>query len=317
MIKTSLTAAALGILAVPAFAQELTFGSFSLDYTKAAPEGGGSDLTSLDLQGEGEFTMNQFVFGAGLSNDKFEFDGGPEFTVRRLNAYAGYAITPEALVGAGFTNVNIADPVDDDFNGFDVFGQYQTGAFGVAVNYNRPDQDFDDVEITTFFAEAEVAPGVTLGGILESFSEVDENAYFLSAEYDAGQIFARAYYTSAEDADFAIYGARGEYRFDDAIAFTAGLETVSGDDFGPDYTSVSVGGSYEFAPGVAASARYSKIDTDGEDADVLALGLTYEMGERQRLDRNMSEAAYDDLETGIFGLQPSYGFGIFAGGIGF
>ncbi|MEJ8560912.1 porin [Yoonia sp. GPGPB17] len=318
MIMKALTATALGVLAAPAFAQELTYGSFSLDYINITPEGDGEELTSFDLQGEGEFTVNQFVLGAVGSNDVFEFGDGPEVTVRKLGVYAGYEITPEALVGAGFTSLNVDDEFsDEDLNGFDIFGQYQTGAFGIAVNYSRPDQDIDDFDITTLFVEAEVSPGFTVGGIVESFSEVDENAYFLSASYDAGQIFGRAYYTSIQDADFAIYGARGEYWFTDAIALTGGFETISGDDFGIDYTALSIGGEYEFAPGIAASASYTNIDSDGDDADALSIGLTYEVGSRKRLDRNMTEDAFEDLEHGIFGTQPNLGFGIFAGSFSF
>ncbi|MFA8442792.1 hypothetical protein [Yoonia sp.] len=316
MIKTSITVAALSVLAVPAFAQEVTYGAFSLDYSNISPEDGGADdITTFDLEGEGEYTNGQFLIGAGIANDKFEVEDDFEFTVRTLNVYAGYAITPEALVGAGYTSINLDEDGfgDEDINGFDIFGQYQTGAFGVAVNYSRPDEDFDDFDITTFYAQAEVAPGVTLGGIVESVSEIDEKAYLLSAEYDAGQIFGRGYYVSVTEQDFAVFGARGEYRFDQAISLTAGFESTSGDDFF-DYTSLSVGGEYAFAPGVAVSARYTKIDADeGGSGDIFALGLTYEFGARQRLDQKMADAAFDDLETGIFGTQPNIGLGFLAG----
>lgn len=317
MIKTSIAFAALSVLAVPAFAQEVTYGSLSFDYTNISPENGGDgDSTSFVLEGEGEYTNGRFLIGAGIANDKFEFDDFFEFTVRTLDVYAGYAITPEALVGAGFANRNFDDGrFEDDVNGFDVFGQYQTDTFGVAINYSRPDEDFDDFDITTFYAQAEVAPGVTLGGIVESVSEIDEKAYLLSAEYDAGQIFGRGYYLSVTEEDFAIFGARGEYRFDQAISLTGGFETTSGDEFF-EYTALSVGGEYAFAPGVAVSARYTNIDSDnGGGGDAFALGLTYEFGTRQRLDRNMSDAASDDLETGFIGLQPDFGFGLLSGGL--
>ncbi len=146
-------------------------------------------------------------------------------------------------------------------------------------------------------------------------SEIDEKAYLLSAEYDAGQIFGRGYYLSVTEEDFAIYGARGEYRFDQAISLTGGFETTSGDEFF-EYTALSVGGEYAFAPGVAVSARYTNIDSDnGGGGDAFALSLTYEFGARQRLDRNMSDAASDDLETGFIGLQPEFGFGLLSGGL--
>ncbi|WP_342071334.1 hypothetical protein [Yoonia algicola] len=316
MIKTSIAFAALSVMAIPAFAQEVTYGSLSFDYTNTSPEGGSEDdATSVVLEGEGEYTNGQFLIGAGITNDKFELEDFFEFTVRTLDVYAAYAITPEALVGAGYTNRNFDDGrFDDDINGFDVFGQYQTDAFGVAINYSRPDEDFDDFDITTFYAQAEVAPGVTLGGIVESISDIDGEAYLLSAEYDAGAIFGRGYYLSATEGDFAIFGARGAYRFDPAISLTGGFETTSGDDFF-EYTALSVGGEYAFAAGVAVSARYTNIDSDnGGGGDAFALGLTYEFGARQRLDRNMSDAASDDLETGFFGLQPNFGFGLLPSG---
>ncbi|KQI72755.1 hypothetical protein AN191_07035 [Loktanella sp. 5RATIMAR09] len=312
MIKTSMTVAALSVLAIPAFAQELTYGAFDLDYTTFSSGDGGGDLTRFDLQGEGEFTLDQFVFGAGISNDKVDYEDGDEFTVRILDGYAGYEITPEVLVGAGFANANIDFFFgEDDFSGYDLFGQYQTGAFGVAINYSRPDDEFDEIDITTLYAEGEVAPGVTVGGIFESFSEIDETSYFLSAEYDAGQIFGRAYYTSLTDVDFAVYGVRGAYRFDDAISINGGVEAVSGDDFISEYTALSIGGEYAFAPGIAATARYTSIDTEfGGETDAFAIGLSYEMGASKRLDRNMMDDAKTDLETGFFGAQPSLGFGL-------
>ena len=318
MIRTTLSIAALGVMAAPAFAQELTYGAFSLDYsTFSSNDGGGEELTNFDLEGDAEFTIDQFVLGAGISSDNFDSDGGFDGTIRILDVYAGYAITPEVLVGAGFANTTIDFFGDEDFSGYDVFGQYQTGGFGVAINYSRPDDEFDEFEITTLFAQGEVAPGVTVGGFVESYSEVDESAYFLSAEYDAGQIFGRAYYTSVTDTDFGLYGLRGAYRFDDAISITGGVEALSGDDFFGEYTAVSIGGEYQFAPGVAATARYTNIDVDGgSGADGFAIGLTYEMGARKRLDLNMMDDAMTDMETGIFGVQPNAGTGLLFGGFG-
>jgi hypothetical protein len=316
MIRTTLSIAAIGIMAAPAFAQELSYGALDLEYTTFSPDNGGDDVTGFDLQGEGEVTFDQFVFGAGISNDKIDFGSGAEFTVRILDAYAGYEITPDILLGAGFANTTVDFFLgEEDFNGYDLFGQYQTGAFGVAINYNRPNDEFDELEITTLFAEGEVAPGVTVGSIIESFSEVDETTYFLSAEYDAGQIFGRAYYTSGSDVEFAVYGVRGAYRFDDAISINGGVEALSGDDFIGEYTALSIGGAYAFAPGIAATARYTSIDADfGGETDAFAVGLSYEMGASKRLDRNMLDDAKTDLETGIFGTQPSLGYGLLSGG---
>ncbi len=316
MIRTTLSIAAMGVMAAPAFAQELTYGAFDLDYSTFSSDEGGEDVTGFDLEGDAEFTLDQFVFGAGISNDKIDFGDGDELTVRTFDAFAGYEITPEILFGAGFANTTVDESLfgEEDFSGYDLFGQYQTGAFGVAINYNRPNQDFDEFEITTLFAQGEVAPGVTVGGIVESISDVDETTYFFSAEYDAGQIFGRAYYTSVTDVDFAVYGLRGEYRFDDAISINGGIEALSFDDFGPEYTALSIGGAYAFAPGIAATARYTNIDGDfGGDTDAIVVGLSYEMGASKRLDRNMMDDAKTDLETGIFGVLPNIGYGLLTG----
>ena len=317
MMRTTAAVAAIGIMASPSFAQELTYGSVALDYNNISPESSGADdFSSFALLGDAEFMVNQILFGAALGTDRFE-SGGNELTVSNFDAFAGFAITPDALVGAGILYTRVDNESnDEDFTGFEVFGQYETAGFGVGVNYAQPDQDIDDLDLTSFFAEGEVAPGFVLGAVFQQFSEIDETSYFLSAEYDDGPIFARGYYTGFTDTDFDLFGVRGAYGLGNGFSVTGGIESGSGDDFDEDYTAYSVGGEYEFAPGVSASARYTKIDVDGDGADGFGISLDYEIGNQKRIDRRMADAATEDLETGIFGVFPNLGFGILFGSSG-
>lgn len=318
MMRTTAAAAALGIMAAPSFAQELTYGSVALDYTTIQPEDSSvSDISNFALQGDAEFMVDQILLGVALGSDRFEI-GGNDLTVTTLDAFAGYSITPEALVGAGVLYTRFDDDFgDEDFTGFEVFGQYETAGFGVGVSYARPDQDIEDLDLTTLFAEGEVAPGFVLGGVFQQFSDIDETSYFLSAEYDDGPIFARGYYAGITDIDFDLFGVRGAYGLGNGISVTGGVESSSGDDLGEEYTAISIGGEYEFSPGVSASARYTKFDIDGgEGADAFGIGLNYEMGSQKRIDRRMADDVRDDLETGIFGVVPNFGFGILFGGFG-
>jgi len=308
MLKSTTAILAIVIAAGPAFAQELVFGSAGFEYTNLTD--GTDDLDVRVLDGEVEFAYGQFMFGAQLANQNFSFSGSPDETVTGFRGYGAYAIMPEVLVGAG---LNTVDYDGDDISGYEVFGQYQTAQFGVGLTYIVPDNDDDDFSITTLVGEAEVTPGVTVGAAYEDYSEIDESFYYLSAEYQDGPVFVRGYYTSITDVDGSLFGVRGSYDVTDMIHVSADLQ--KGDDFfGGDLTAFAVGAGYEFTEGFTVDASVGRLDGEGQEIDLIQVGITYELGQRARLDSKVFDAVREDRARGIGAIIPDIGVGI---GFGF
>ena len=305
MLRAILTTAVLAVLATPGFAQDLTFGQVDLDYTNISADGG--ELDSTALNGDVEFEVNQFLLGASFNNQSLDSGMGSSLTFLGYEAFGAYMLTAETLVGAGLIGVDFDG---DDINGFEVFGQYRTDQFGVAINFSRLDDDGAEFDFTTLYGQAEVTPGVTLGAVVESVSETDGTVYVLSAEYDAGPIFARTYYDGFTDVDGGIFGVRGSYDFTDVISASASYQT-SVDDFFGDFTAYTVGAGYEFTEGLYGDFAVGRIDLGGGDeADLLQIGLSFELGDRRRLDNQIDNAMRIDNEKGIGAFIPNVGFGI-------
>ncbi len=232
-----------------------------------------------------------------------------------LNAFVGYAPLSEVLVGAGVTQLRVEDEFfDDSVSGYEIFAQYRTPTGGAAIVYSVPDSDQDDTDVTSFLAEAEVTAGLTFGAIIDDIATFDENVYNLSVDYTQGPIAVRGYYSGVTGEDLAIYGARGSYDFGNnfsAIANLAGLEDFIADEG----SFVTIGAAYEFTPGFSVDASFGRADLGGDDADVIQIGLNYEIGAPTRLDTKMTNAIRDDRRNGLSVLLPDAGFG--AVGFGF
>jgi len=308
MLKSTTTILAFAIAAGPSFAQELTYGSFGFDFTRLTD--GSDDLDLSVLNGDVEFAFDQFLLGAQVTNRDFSSDSLIDGTITNFNAFGAYAIIPEVLVGVG---LNTIDLDGSDLSGYEVFGQYQTAQFGVGLTYTIPDSDEDDVSFLTILGEAEVTPGVTIGAAYEDFSEIDESFYYLTAEYEDGPIFVRGYYTSVTDIDGYLIGARGSYDVTDMIHVSADLQKGV-DFFLGDLTAYSVGAGYEFADGFIVDASVGRIEGDGNEIDTIQVGVSYELGQRRRLDRKMIDAVREDRARTIDAVVPSLGIGI---GFGF
>lgn len=309
-LKSTTTVLALAIAAAPSFAQELTFGSFGLDYTKLTD--GSDDLDVTVLDGDVEFAFNQFLFGADVVNQDFSSDFSLDGTITSFSAFGAFAVLPEMLVGAGLSTVDFDGT---DLNGYEVFGQYTTAQFGAGLTYIVPDSDSDDVSLTAVVGEAMVTPGVTVGVIYEDFSEFDESFYYLSAEYEDGPVFVRGYYGSVTDIDGSIFGLRGSYDVTDMISVSARLQQVD-QLFFDDLTSYSIGAGYALADGFVVDASVGRLEGEGDEIDLFQVGITYELGGRGRLDKKLFDAAQEDRAGGLGDVVPSLGFGS-GFGIGF
>ncbi|WP_342071335.1 porin [Yoonia algicola] len=306
MIKTSLTIAALGVFAAPAFAQELTFGSAGLNYSDISDSS--DDFSTTVFNGEVEFSYDQFLFGANLDAQSFDAFGD-DATVTNLGAFVGYAPVPELLLGASITNLSLdAGSTDDTLTGYEILAQYRTPTFGGAIVYSVPDSDEEDFDVTTYYAEVEVVPGMTLGAVVDDFSGVDDNIYNVSADYAQGPIAVRGYYTGITGEDLAIYGVRGSYDFGNGFSATGsigGFEEFLADEA----TIMTIGAGYAFYDGLSIDASVGRLSIDSDDLDILQIGLTYEFGAPTRLDTKMTDAIREDRQYGLNALIPDVGIG--------
>ncbi len=303
MMKTLTLTAVIALTTAPAFAQELTFGSGSLD--RGTFDTDGDSATALSIEGDVEFTYNQFVFGASAKVQANDQGFGDE-SISNYGAFAGYMPTADVLVGAGLTGIAIEG--GETYNGYEVFGQYDNGQYGVAIVHEKPTTDNDDFSVTTVYGRAALSPDVTLAGAVETISDEDENVYYLSADYAAGPIAARAYYHGITGVDVAIYGASGRYDFGQGWFGSADLQQAEGY-FGNDITLYAIGGGYRISDSTLIDASFGQATSSGDEANVLRLGLTFETGNRKRLDGALSDAFRGDLSKGIGMLAPDLGIG--------
>lgn len=307
MLRITTTSALALMMAMPAVAQEITYGKFSLDFGQLSEDS--FDASATALNGAVEYSIDQFLLGAQVANQSFDdsfFDG----SVTTLDAFAAYKPIDGLLFGAGLQSLSSDDIFgDESIDGYELFAQYTTTGFGGGMVYQVPNTDVDDFTITTFFAEAEPAPGVTIGLIADSIEDIDETPYLISAEYADGPIFARAYYTGVTDEDLAAYGVRGGYAISPMLDVTASLSGF--DDYLADEGSaVSVGAAYEFAQGISVDGSLGRLSIGDTDLTTVQVGLTYEIGARQRLDEKMFDAGVEDRRaSGISTLLPELGFG--------
>ena len=312
MLKQLTGIAVLGLCAGQAMAQELTYAAGGIELEQYRQSGSGDELSITALSGEAELTFGNIFASFYASN--YSMDDGPFDSLSEVSGSVGYMITPDVLVGAGLYYLTDGDGNDAD--GFEVFGQYETGQFGVAVRYLQPNTDESDFYFTQFMASAAVTPETEVFGVYESYGDTGEGTYYLGADYDAGSYFAGGYYAAYSEADFAFFGVDGGYRFNDQITASLGFQTIVGDS-SIDYQAYKVGGSYEFIDGLSADAHFSMFGGDSgfEDVTAFGLSLTYEMGEQKRLDQRLFSDAKDDLGQGELAFIPFQQFGLIPFGI--
>ncbi len=312
MLRTLTFTAVAALMTGPVMADGVNYARLSYDFTNIGNDDFDDDVSLL--QGGVEYTTGQFLLGADLQYVDTELEGIIESQALSYALSGAYMITPEVLVGLGLngTDVEIETDLGDfegDANGFEVFGQYQTSDFGVGVNVVSFDSDEDNLN-TTIYGEFSAASAVTLAGFASVDSEDEDNGgsegtdYYLSGDYEAGDVFARAYIAGNTDADAGIFGVRGHYDFAPQIRATASFATRTGDD-ASDVSFFTVGGGYEVVDGLWADANIGIVDGDdvAEDITRLQVALTYEIGDRKRLDRRLEQDAIDDVQSaGAFGF---------------
>ncbi|MEJ6404500.1 hypothetical protein [Yoonia sp. 2307UL14-13] len=298
MIRILSTTALATLIAAPATADGLNYGRFSYDFTRYTNDDSDFELDRSVLLGGVEYELGQFLLTADIANLSFDIDD-VDLSTFVLGASGAYIFSPEVLAGAGlfYTSVDADDgvtEVEDDATGFEVFGQYVNSQFGAGVNVAKADTDEDNF-VTSLYGEFSASPEITLAAIFSTDSEVDGTSYALTAEYETGPIFVRGVYSDFTESDIGVLLLRGHYEITPQIRATAGYEVFTGDDLGDFYT-LTGGAGYQITDGFWADARYGILGGDDVSGDPYAaqLTLTYEFGERKRLDQRLGQARSDD-----------------------
>jgi len=289
MTRTITATAILALTAGAAAADGVNYARLSYDYNNFSVD---SDDASIGIfQGDIEYSIDQFVLGAELEVLTTDADDDDTFVI--YDIWGGYAATPEVLVGLGLTG---SDDDVEDTQGAQAFGQFVTGQFGVGIRVSKEDLDEDNIT-TDVFGNYNVAPEIKLGLVLTGNSEFDGTGYIASADYDDGQIDARAFFEGNTEFDAGQFGVRGNYKVADAFRASAAFATNSGDD-AADATAFLVGGGYEFADGAWVDLGIGQIDfEDADTVDRIEVSVSFETGDRKRLDNQFEQDRFDDLTS--------------------
>lgn len=299
---TMTSALALVLFAGHASAQELTYGAGTLDYTLL--EEGGDQYNTLRLEGDLEITYDQFLLGGSAGYQSLETSGSA--SVNTYDAFVGYMPTSTLLFGAGVNGLAIEG--DDSYSGYEAFAQFDNGQYGVAVRYERPLGQDDDLAVTSLFGRAALTPELAVGAVLDSLSDEDEMIYYISADYDSGPVSARGFYHGVTEVDVSTFGVRGSYQVNQGFFATADFQQTEGF-LGDDLSIYSVGGGYRISDTAYVDAAVGQLRGDGGEANMLRVGLTFETGNRKRLDASMSDAIRADFANGLGALVPDLGVG--------
>lgn len=300
MIRIFSTTAIIALISGAASADGLTYGYGSYEFSNYSAESGDADVSHF--VGAMEYEVNQFLLSADFNRLSLS-SGGISDSTSFYSVGAAFKATPDILVGAGLTGV-AGD--GDDANGFEVFGQYSTSQFGVALNVAKPSDEFDDV-LTTIYGTYQATPDLDFGVSVQQNSEQDdETRYELSAGYARGPIDVRGYYDAFSEFDAGFFGIHGTYDVTPDIRVLAGYQAIVGDDVGFDLSAYRIGGGYQVAQTVWVDVFFGQIMGDASDLDRLGIQLTFETGGRQRIDNTFAQNNIDDQTAG-FG--PLYGPG--------
>jgi hypothetical protein len=321
-------------VSTPALAQELVYADAGVGF--AYLEAFEDEIQFRIINGQAEFVLDQFFFGAELSYAEQEYDDGTsKFT--GLGAQVGYMPVDGLMFGLLYRQGQ------DSFSGsgssgefetseIEYFGQYEAAQFGVAVTHSQGEFDgFSAPYQTTLLGRANVTPEVALLAAVDLREDSDEYSYNLGARYEAGPIEAVATYFAFTGNDGGYVSLAGMYDINPQLAVTARYATATNSEF--DDSQLNLEGAYDLNDQFTILAGYSKFFSDfGDDSQYqvgaeynvaantdisvtyletlegefdstgVVVALTYEFGETMRLDRRIE----DD-----FGIESVFGEFIF------
>lgn len=292
MFRTITVTSIVAIAASSAAADGLNYGRYSYDYKSYSNDD--EDASTGFFQVDLEYEFNNFVLDGKFMNTAFSEDAG-DYDFQTTKASAAYRITPEVLAGLGATYITDGD---FDTTTYEVFGQYTNEQLGVALNIT---QNEDDDTFTTLFGEYKVGSIFTLGMILGTSSLDDAGTdYIFLAEYNEGPINARSFYSSNTDAESGLFAVSADYQFSYAYRASASYMTSSGN--ANEVMSFDIGAGYQITEGAWVDATIGTLDFEGGDTlNTFGIALTFETGERTRLDNRMNQDQVDHLLSTSFG----------------
>lgn len=292
--KFAMTTAAT-LLASTATAEELIYGDLSFDFRNY--ETGGAEANGLNLAADVEYKLGQWLVDGLLNYTTIDFEDVSEAEATAFGLGAGYFLSPQALIGAGFL---LFDDDTSNTNVLEAYGQFVTSDFGIGIAAGGGTGDNDDIFYTAVGNYTGIN-GVKLGVGLLTLDDAgnSQTNYRIAGDYDLGPIEARAYYLSTEDVNGGLFGMRGAYQFNGGFRASASFETTSGDDLG-DANAFNVGAGYAFSPTTSIDAKLGQITGDDfEDVDTYAIVINFETGSRTRLDRELLQDYAEDAREGL------------------
>lgn len=285
-MKTLLLSSALSVVAASAMAQDMTYGNATFTYSSLSD--GGDNLDTIGVAGQYGYQVDAFSFG--ITVDYLDFDTpGPSFSLSGLTVEGAYEFAPGWSAGAVYSALDI-DGENLDF--YEIFGLYDAGTFFGRLSY-ADGEDF-------LFGE-EAGYGLTVGydfgqgteaaaSLIFDSDDSDDRITILQVNHDAEML----------EVDFTYFDVSGGgFNFFDlgvAYAVTPQVDVLFDyRDYEGDARTYAIGGSYEFADGVSAFAKYSQLDVGGDNVDGFSLGVTYDMGDKPLSQETIYDRAFRPL----------------------
>ena len=277
MRKALIVAPFAALIASSASAQELTYGQLYASTAELSFDGVDVDDVDGEIYGGGfEFVVDSFTFSgdiARVSVEDFDTDIGA--------IAAEYTFTNGLSLGLEHARVDF-EGIDASLNS--IFAVYETGS--VAVGASIGDSDDLEDEPVAVFASFDVSPNGTIGAELLTLDDTD--ALALYADYDAETYEFYASYVDFDGFDVLIFDT--SFNISTKFAVTAGYANLSFDG-GGDADAYSVGAKYGITDSVDIAASYGNLSVDSVDADVIAFGLEFEIGERTSARSSFTDVA--------------------------
>jgi hypothetical protein len=278
LMMTLLCCAATGV--ATSASAELTYGKAYAKYYDF--DGGNSDLTALG--GAIEARTGGLTFSANVLDLDTDLGGG---TIASLGG--GFELQNGVTLGLDYTDISI-DNDPDNVGILSAYAQYTFGVYTLGLSAGNS-SDLSDT-LYSVYGAWDVSPTGTVGvDVLRVEGETLVAAY---ADYDLEQYSLRA--DLVRDDGTSYFAVSGGYDLGNRFTVIGSLGVVDGD--AGDLTGVSVGAQYELAAGVDAELSVGRLDVDGVgNANVLSVGLNYEMGRKTSKRRTLGDIAISTMAS--------------------
>jgi|GEM_PF-369260 hypothetical protein len=281
LLMTALCCAATGV--ATSASAELTYGNaFAKNYNFDG-DGGSADLTALG--GGIEYRTGSYVFSGELLN--LDADGA-DLTIGSIGM--GYTLRNGVTLGLDYAEFDIEGADAGILSGY---AQYSFGAYTLGLSAG----DSSDLSDTTYsiYGAWDVSPTGTVG--LDVIRLEGETLFAGYADYELAQYSLRADLLSSDGSD--LFSISGGYDLGNNFTVIGALAYAG--DSGDDITGVSLGGQYEFVPGVNAELAVGRVNFENDHANVLSLGLNYELGRKTNKRRTIGNIL-SDTSGAAFGI---------------